>query len=74
MSKWFSIKVTAVKVVLVEVEDDDSEAEDTAMNLAFNEAFGLSDGVVEASSEGEVTADRLEGHKRHADQVLPIPA
>ncbi|MDB5885970.1 MAG: hypothetical protein JWR74_2141 [Polaromonas sp.] len=70
MSKWFKCIVTASRVLMVEVEDDDTDPRATADNIAINEAFGgtFDDVVTSGPSEGE----DLEREKRHADQIIPI--
>lgn len=66
MSKFYEVRVLAIKTVLVEVEDDDETPDETAMNIAGNEAFdGCFDDV--SVSESNLTGQKLEASKRHAD-------
>jgi hypothetical protein len=75
MSKWYEVKVTTVRVMLVEIEDDmpDDEARESAMFEALSEAG--TDGVSEAEIESGPYASEnreLESLRRHADEVLPL--
>lgn len=64
MSKWFEVKITSVKVVVIEVEDgqDADEAESFAV-----------DGIDFVDVETTPIRDAdLPTFKRHADEVMPL--
>ena len=71
MSKWIEVEVQVTRVYLVEVEDDDEDPSETALNLAIHEEFhGNFD---EANISDPITDTvELERKKRHADTVISL--
>jgi hypothetical protein len=76
MSKWYMAKVTAVSMVLVEVEEEETEMLTAAAAIdAVMEEKATSDGDVEVCIEDgpyeKGDADWVQA-KRHADEVLKL--
>lgn len=71
MTKWFEVKLTTVKIILVEVPTDTlfQSPEDEATDVALSEApmSGVSEAECQPIPDGFV-----EGAKRHADMVRSI--
>jgi len=65
MSKWFEVKVTSLKVVAVQVEDD-QDGEDALMYAIDG------DSTFHDAEAKEVVPDQLEAVIRHADEVMRI--
>lgn len=69
MSKFYEVQVQATKLVLVEVEDDDNDPAETAMNIAANEAFDGGD--IECAVTGaDLAGEALDRSKRHAHEKV----
>lgn len=70
MSKWVSVCVMSRLDVLVEVEDEDEDWQQTAQEIALDErGFG---GVNDITECREVTGHELDSAKRHADEVVSL--
>ncbi|HBS81515.1 MAG TPA: hypothetical protein DD989_23110 [Pseudomonas sp.] len=72
MSEFYEVKLTAYKVVVVEVPDDyepDQDREDLACKLACEQTFSFVS-EVETEAEKLTGATEVEEAKRHADEVI----
>ncbi|MGR5366962.1 hypothetical protein [Photobacterium damselae] len=68
MSKYYEVNVTVRSVVLVKVEDYESETE--ALEYATDEFSNVS-GVVSTSVKSELTSENeIDTSKRHSDLIL----
>jgi hypothetical protein len=68
MSKWYEVKVIAVTVFAVEVEDDEDES--NAMEYATN---GIKGGDISAECSSLIEDQvQLDSIKRHAEEVLSL--
>lgn len=68
MSKWFSVEITQVTMIAVEVEDD--EDEDEAIDAAVSE-ISLTGDIVDTAAI-EVQGELLDTSKRHAHIVATL--
>jgi hypothetical protein len=67
MSKWFEVTATKTSVVMVEVEDDQTQED------AFEFALGEVGEYDEAEISDEITdPESVDRSRRHADQVLSL--
>jgi len=65
MSKWVNVTVIAVKELMIEIED--SQTEDDAMRLACDE---IPDG--DEFGALDVESESIDAYKRHADLVISL--
>jgi hypothetical protein len=69
MSKWFAVRTSTVKYVLVEVAEDNPDPVATALVEASDE---VESDEAELAESGPLDPARLESWKRHCDIDLPL--
>lgn len=72
MSKWYAFNVEVWKRVLVEVQDDEDMTR--AEEIAYEEHLLGKEGSITPAYPEALAADILTSEKRHADDIMHIPA